>query len=41
MPYTMYIPFICTVYTYYMQLTVNWFDWNSMLDEASINVDYG
>jgi hypothetical protein len=40
MPYTMYIPFICTVNTYYMQLTENWVDWNSMLDETSTNVDY-
>ena len=28
------------VYANFIQLTVYWFDWDSMLDEASINVDY-
>ena len=28
------------VYANFIQLTIYWFDWDSMLDEASINVDY-
>ncbi len=31
---------ICTVYTKYILHTIYWFDWDSMLYEASNNVDY-
>ncbi len=39
MVYILYISLTCLVYTINIQQTVNWFDGDSMLDEASINVD--